>query len=131
MAGEDIEACRERIGNAGVASSGRPCSGIGNGNRLAKGALDGSLVGGVWTCKIVCKGVRPHVSNAPNDGLRTDAPDSIELKLDVLLCGPIFGVPPLVERCLGISNEAGGSMEMALGRVSGRIICDAPFRYDK
>ena len=105
-------------------------SGTGDGSLAVGGALDDSFQF-IRGCPAVCSGARPQVSRAANDGFRFDFADSIELKLDVRWCTPCFGTSPLVERCLGGLSAVGGSMETVLGRISGLIICDAPFLYDR
>jgi hypothetical protein len=82
------------------------------------------LVGG-------CRGMSPHVSSAANEGFLFDVADSIELKLEVRPCLWFCESPLLVDLCLGGFGALGGSIETAFGRLSGRIICEAPFRYDK
>jgi hypothetical protein len=103
-----------------------------DGTRVEPIALEGSLEAGLCAWSIVCSGVSPVPSNPEPDVFRAEAPDSMELRLDVLLCGATFcpGAPPN-DRFLA-SKVSGGDIEIVFGlSTGGRIICEAPFRYDK
>ena len=78
-----------------------------------------------------CRGVSPHVSSVTSEGFLFDVADSTELKLDVRPCLWVCDSPLLVDRCRDGWITAGGSIETAFGLLSGRMICEAPFRYDK
>lgn len=79
--GVDSESCSDR-------RDGCISSGTGEGCRAEGGALTICIGLEVTLIKFdgVCRGARPHVSNAAREGFLLDEPDSIELKLDVLPC---------------------------------------------
>jgi hypothetical protein len=126
---DDIEAWRDREveNETFVAFKGSSASRTGDAIRADGGALEcefGLLVGPSFTS--FCRGVSPHVSKFGSGGFRAEFADSMELKLEVRLW---YGLDSaLVDRCLGTPNEVGGSIDIAFGRLSGRMICEAPFR---
>jgi len=130
--GDDGEACRSRVGREEVLSPKESYSRFGECNGPVGIALDGSLDAGLCACRIVWSGVRPVPSNPDPDVLRAEAPDSIELKLDVLLCGAtVCTTDPPIDRFLA-SRASGGKIEIVFGlSTGGRMICEAPLRYDK
>jgi hypothetical protein len=128
--GDEGEACRSLGGKDVVLSAMISLSKLGMGDAEPI-ALDGSLDAGLCACSMVCKGVRP-VCSKPDEVFLAEAPDSMELRLDVLLCGNALcpEIPP-TDRFLA-SNASGGNIEIVFGRsAGGRMICEAPLRYDR
>lgn len=133
--GDDGEASLTCVGRDEVLSANDDSfSMIGEGDRAKGGTLDASNAG-LCACNTVWSGVRP-VPSTPPETFLAEAPDSIELKLDVLLCGEDCAAGPPPKLLFLCSTPLGGKIEMVFGRSTfccrgGRIICEAPFRYDK
>lgn len=122
--GADSESCSDRKDGC-ISSDTR------EGRRAEGGALAFNIGLDVTLIRFdgVCRGERPHVSNAARECFLLDEPDSIELKLDVLPCLGLCDNSPLMDLWRG--EMSGGRIATVLGLSFGLKTCEAPFRYDR
>lgn len=128
--GEGIEFCRE-CEEGCISLSGSSCSG--EADRADGGALACCSGLEVTFARFAsgCSGVIARVSNAAREGFLLDEPDSIELKLAVLPCRAFCDSSPLIDLCRGELRDVGGSIETVFSLSFGRMICEAPLRYER
>lgn len=136
--GDEGEACRSLVDCEHVLSSPSDSrSSMGEAVCGHDGTVDGELDESVGNCSIACSEESPVPSKPVPDVRLTLTPDSIELRLLVLLRGSrlVCSGDLASERRLMARPDAetlGGNIEICLGlSAGGRMICDAPFLYDK